>query len=76
MEEYKKWNKTHYESIKSIDPDIFKKLKPMIRNGIPNEFKRDVIIKLFNVNGSDAKFIYESAKKTVFGVHLHEINEL
>ncbi len=52
------------------------KLKPLIRRGIPNEYKRDVIIKLFNVNGSTSKFVYENALKVVFGVSsfLYTIN--
>ncbi len=68
IEEYKQWNKTEFESIKSIDPDVVNKLKPMIRKGVPNEFKRDVIIKLFNVIGSEAKFTYENSLKAVYGV--------
>ena len=57
-----------FEKIKSIDPDVVNKLKPLVRQGIPNEYKRDVIIKLFDVNGSEAKFKYENAMKTVYGV--------
>ena len=68
MEEYKSWNKELFDSIKADDPNVGIKLKPMIRLGIPNQFKRETILKLFNVIKSDAKSTYAAALKVVYGV--------
>ena len=68
MEEYRLWNKELFDSIKANDPDVGIKLKPMIRSGIPNQFKRETILKLFNVVKSEAKNTYAAALNVVYGV--------
>jgi hypothetical protein len=42
------------------------KWKNLIRKGVPNQFKRIVILKMFNIDEIDSKFVYDSALKSVF----------
>eukprot|EP00826_Nyctotherus_ovalis_P018558 TRINITY_DN15569_c0_g1_i2.p2 TRINITY_DN15569_c0_g1~~TRINITY_DN15569_c0_g1_i2.p2 ORF type:complete len:118 (-),score=30.48 TRINITY_DN15569_c0_g1_i2:519-872(-) len=66
--EYNQWNSDLFNSIATDDPDIATKLKPIIRQGVPNSYKRAAILKLFNVVQSEAKVKYENALKVVYGV--------
>jgi len=40
----------------------------MIRQGVPNAFKRKTILKLFNVIPTEAKTKYAHALRVVYGV--------
>ena len=43
-----------------------KEVKSALRSGIPNEFKRGFILKLFQVNSENTKLAFEVASQKVF----------